>query len=365
MAIDTFKIPLYVRAAIVFIGLFAFTAMLYIAQRIIVPLIYATIIAIVLSPLVDFWVRLKVNRVAAITISLILVLLTSLLFLLLVSSQFSFFTASFPLLVDKFSDALNRATTWASLQFNISPQNINAFIAHTKVQILSAGTASVGDTIASIGSSLVILVLIPVYVFMLLFYRPLLLDFIHRVSGEDNLKQVNDILFSTKTIIRRYLIALVLEAAIIATLNSVGLLIIGIDYAIMLGIAGALLNVIPYIGGIIAFALPILVALVTKSTPTAALLVVAVYSLIQFIDNHYIIPKLVASKVRINALIAIIVVLVGGALWGIPGMFLSIPLTAILKVICDHIDSLKPYGILLGDTMPTITVFKIKSSKKT
>ena len=352
------------RAAVVFIGLFALVAMLYIAQRIIVPIIYSTIIAIVLSPLVDFWVRQKLNRTFAIALSIALVLLSTALFLWLMSSQFGAFTQSFPLLIDKLSQALDKCTTWASHYFNISTENIGAFIAHTKTQILDVGSAAMGETISSIGNTLVILVLIPVYVFMILFYQPLLLDFIRRLFGEGNQKEVDQILFSTKTIIQRYLIALLIEAAIIATLNSVGLLIIGIDNAIVLGITGALLNVIPYIGGIIAFALPIIVALVTKSNTTAALLVIAVYSIIQFIDNHYIIPKLVASKVRINALIAIIVVLVGGALWGIPGMFLSIPLTAILKVICDHIESLKPYGFLLGDTMPTIAVFKINSKKK-
>ena len=107
-----------------------------------------------------------------------------------------------------------------------------------------------------------------------------------------------------------------------------------------------------------------MVAYATKSSPTYTLWVLVIYIIIQFIDNHYIIPKIVASKVRINALISIIVVLAGGALWGIPGMFLSIPLTAILKVVFDHIDSLKPWGFLLGDTMPAIAIFKLKLKSK-
>jgi len=146
-------------------------------------------------------------------------------------------------------------------------------------------------------------------------------------------------------------VGLLIEGLIVATLNSISLLIIGIDYAILLGLIGAILNVIPYIGGIIAVALPMIIALVTKS-PTYALLVMAAYILIQFIDNHYLIPKIVASKVQINALVSVIVVLLGGALWGVPGMFLSIPLTAIIKVIFDHIEPLKPWGFLLGNNVP-------------
>jgi len=82
------------------------------------------------------------------------------------------------------------------------------------------------------------------------------------------------------------------------------------------------------------------------------LLVMATYVLIQFIDNHYLIPQIVASKVKINALVSVIVVLLGGALWGVPGMFLSIPITAIIKVIFDHIEPLKPWGFLLGNNVP-------------
>jgi predicted PurR-regulated permease PerM len=144
--------------------------------------------------------------------------------------------------------------------------------------------------------------------------------------------------------------------------------LLGIDYAILLGIIGALLNVIPFIGGIISVALPMAVALLTKSSPSYMLLVMGSYMVIQFFDNHYITPKIVASKVKINALIAIAAVLFGNALWGIPGMFLSIPLTAIVKVIFEHIDPLKPWAFLLGDTMPAsaktlLTIPKRKPKK--
>lgn len=147
-------------------------------------------------------------------------------------------------------------------------------------------------------------------------------------------------------------------------LNSAGLLLLGIDYAIILGITGAILNIIPYIGGIIAIALPMMIAFVTKDSVSYPILVFFVYIFIQFIDNHYIIPKIVASRVRLNALISIIVVLVGGALWGIPGMFLSIPLTAIMKVIFDDIGPLKPWGFLLGNVVPTTSRFSFIKKKE-
>ncbi len=358
------KTPFYAKASLIFIGLFAFIGMLYITQQIIVPIIYSTIIAIALSPLVNFFVRKKMGRVLAITLTLSLLFLITILFASLLYSQLNVFSESFPKLLDKFYETLNRSVIWASNNFNISRQKCNAFIADTKVEMMSGSRSAIGATLTMMGSALVVLVLIPVYIFMILFYQPLLIDFIRSFFGATNLKEVNAVLTSTKTIIQKYLGALLLEAAIIATLNSVGLLLLGIDYAIVLGIIGAIVNVIPYIGGIIAVALPMMIALVTKSSSTYTLLVLGVYIIIQFIDNHYVIPKVVASKVRINALVSIIVVLAGGALWGVPGMLLSIPLTALLKVIFDHIEALKPWGLLLGDTMPAITIFKLHLKKK-
>jgi predicted PurR-regulated permease PerM len=153
--------------------------------------------------------------------------------------------------------------------------------------------------------------------------------------------------------IQSYLVGLLLEIGIIACLNTVSLLIIGVPYAILLGLTCALLNLIPYVGGLVAVGVTMTFAFLTKST-LAAMLVFFAHITIQFIDNNFLVPKIVGSKVKINALASIIVVLIGGALCGVPGMFLAIPVTAVVKVICDRISSLEPLGFLLGDTMPSI-----------
>ena len=113
-----------------------------------------------------------------------------------------------------------------------------------------------------------------------------------------------------------------------------------------------------------AVALPMMIAIATKSTAWYAVYVLIIYYFIQLVDNNYIVPKIVASKVKINALFSIIVVIAGNALWGIPGMFLSIPLLAIVKLIFDNIESLSPWGFLLGDTMPSLLKIKPIFHKK-
>lgn len=353
------KFPFYIKATLIIIGLYFLIDMLYIGQLIILPLLFSSILAILISPLVAFFVRLKFNRVIAIFISLFLVISLTVAIIILLSMQMARFSSSIPILFEKSQGAMTSSISWVSSTFNLSIKNVNAFIEESKIEIINSSKAYLGHSLTLIGSGLVVIFLIPVYIFMILYYQPLLLDFIRKVFGKNNQTEVNEVLHSTKSIIQSYLVALFIEALIVAVLNSVGLLIIGVEYAVLFGVIGAILNIIPYIGGVIAILLPMMMALATMS-PTAAFFVLIVYLIIQAIDNNLIIPMLVGSKVKINALVSIVVVIAGGALWGVPGMFLSIPMTAIVKVICDHIDSLKPWGFLLGDSMPPLTAFRLR-----
>jgi len=348
------KFPFYAKASLLIIGLYVFVSILNIAQGIIVPVVFAVIIAIVLHPVVNFFVRRKINRVVAIVITIFLTFIIIAAFIALLYSQAIRFSESWPILVNKFTEVLNQSITWTSGYLNINPTIIHEWITKTKDELLNISNDTIGQTLVTVGTGVMILFLIPVYVFIILYYHRLLIEFIHRVFGKSDQSQVNEIITQTKTVIQRYLVGLVIEAVMVATLDATALLILGIDYAILLGIIGALLNVIPYIGGIVAVALPMMIALATKSTAWYAVYVLIAYYVIQLIDNNYIVPIIVSSKVKINALFAIIVVFVGNALWGIPGMFLSIPLLAIVKLIFDHIEPLKPWGFLLGDTMPPL-----------
>lgn len=360
-----YKLPFFLKASIFLLGLIALFAILYIAKSIIVPFIFAVIIAIVLHPVVNFFVRRKINRIVAISITMFLIFLILAGVGMLLFSQASRFGDAWPVLVEKFTTSVNQSIAWVSGYFDINPLKIQEWVTKTKGEILNMSSRLVGQTLVGIGNGLVILFLLPVYIFLLLYYHPLILDFIHKIFGKDNRGRVSEIITQIKTVIQRYLIGLIIEFVIVAVLNSVGLLILGIDYAILLGVMGAALNVIPYIGGIIGVAIFAVVALVTKS-PVYVIYVLVLYSVIQFVDNNYIVPKIVSSKVKINALFSVIIVIAGNALWGISGMFLSIPLLAIAKLIFDHIDPLKPWGFLLGDTMPPVLKIKhlLKKFKK-
>jgi len=347
------QIPFFVRIILIIIGLYVFFTILYIGQSIIVPLVFATIISIVLHPAVNWLTRKKITRIIAIAIVFFIAFLVIASFGLLLINQVQRVSESWPVLADRFNSIINQNITDAAIRYDTDPQKIHDWITTAKQDFIDRGRAAIGQTLAIIGNTLVILFLIPVYVFMILYYHPLIHDFIFKLFSETNQSRVRTMVSQTKVVIQRYLIGLVFEFVIVATLNTFALLILGVEYAILLGIIGALLNIIPYIGGIISVVIYMLIALITKS-PEYMIYVFIAYTVIQFVDNNYIVPKIVASKVKINALASIVVVIAGNALWGIPGMFLSIPLLAIVKLILDNIESSKPWGFLLGDTMPPI-----------
>jgi predicted PurR-regulated permease PerM len=356
------KMPFYAKAALIFISLFSFVYTLYIGQHIIVPIVYALIIAILLNPLVNYLMKKRVSKIIAISIAVLVTILVMLGFVFIISTQISMFSETYPQLKGKFYATKIELIHWVADKFKLQEFKINKWVKETQAD--AVGDFEFGEKLTEAGRLIMIGTLLPVYLFMILYYKPLLLEFIRKLFKVQHHLAVAEVLASVKKIIQSYLVGLFFEMIIVSLMNSIGLLLLGIDYAIILGITGAILNVLPYIGGIIAIALPMVIAFITKDTLISPLLVFLVYIFIQFIDNHYLIPKIVASRVQINALISVVVVLIGGALWGISGMFLSIPLTAILKVIFDHIHSLKPWGFLLGNVVPTASKFSFARQKK-
>ncbi|HMG15699.1 MAG TPA: AI-2E family transporter [Saprospiraceae bacterium] len=350
---DKVHFPFYIRISQVIIGIVGFFFILYIGQDIIIPLVFGTLIAILLNPLVYFLTNRKVNRVLAIFIVMFLSIIIAAALIYFFAVQASSFSDTFPLLEKKFDIMLKESSDWLAQTFHLSKSSINSWITKAKNEGLNNTPLYIGQTLSTMTGFIVILVLLPVYIFMILFYKPLLLDFIAMLFPKNQLHTVVEVLSETKKLIQNYLNGLFIEAIIVAILNSAALMILGVQYAILIGVIGALLNVIPYIGGVIAIAIPILVSLATQPPITAVYVVIA-YLLVQFIDNNYIVPYIVASRVKLNALISVVVVLIGGALWGVPGMFLFLPITAILKIIFDRIDELKPIGFLFGDTMPAM-----------
>jgi AI-2 transport protein TqsA len=340
--------PFYIKAPMSLIGIYLFFYFLYLLQDIIVPFAFAGLIAVLLNPVYNKFEKWNFNKVLAIALTIFLAVLVVAGIMFFLSSQIAHFGEMLPQLQKKTEALLANLQSWLSTSFGISTEKQMSMVD----EAMNSSRTYVGKTLNTVFGVISFFILIPLYIFLLLFYKPLILNFIFEVFDEDNSEQVAEILKETKGAVQSYIVGLMIETSIIATLNSVALLILGVKYALLLGVIGAILNLIPYIGGLIAIALPVLMSFITKDGYTTPLLIIGAYTLIQFADNNIIVPKVVSSKVSVNALISILVVLLGGTLWGVSGMFLSIPFVAVLKIIFDRIDELKPWGKLLGDTMP-------------
>ena len=350
-------IPFYIKLAFIFLSIIAFVFILIIGKNILIPIVYATIIAILLNPLVNFLTKRKVNNVVA--IALVAVFGTTLVAVLfyLILSQITSFSDSLPFLKIKIDELTRNLIQWLSKILNVHQSEITTWINTTEKKEFYV--FSVTQKFNEISNVLVTVFLLPIYMILILYYKPLFLDFIAKLFRSEHHLAVVEVLTNSKKIIQHYLIGLFFEMIIRFGLNVIGLLMLDMDYVILLAILGALLNIIPFIGGVLGIGIFILVALATKS-PIYAVYLIGIFSVIQIIDKNLIVPKIVSSRVKINAFVSLIVVILGGAIWGINGMFLSIPLTAIVKVIFDHIEPLKPWGFVLGNSMSASSKFSFK-----
>ena len=341
------------------------TAAIYLGQDILVPLAMAGLIAVLLRPIEDRLIRLGMHKVFAISLALLLAIVVLTGLTVALSMQLADFTDDLPKLRQNLSDLVDDAQRWVRREYNVSYREQEKYIQKAQTQTLdslqSAGTLGV------ITGPLGTMTLVPIYVFLLLYYRSMLLHFVIVLFPERYTEQVREVLSEVKAVIQSYVVGLLIETACVAALNSAGLLLLGVQYAVLLGIIAAILNLIPYIGGLVATVLTVLVTFGNQPDPSIILGVTGVFLFVQFIDNNVLVPLIVASKVRVNALVSIVGVLVGGSLAGVSGMFLSIPAIAITKVIFDRVDSLRPWGVLLGDQTPEqagSNLFRLRRRRK-
>jgi predicted PurR-regulated permease PerM len=339
------KYPFYIRATVILFGLVLISFALANLRGILIPFSFALFLAVLLNPLMERLLRWRLSRVAAIAVSLIVAILVIGGVWYFLANQIMQFTDQTPLLEKKGSELLARTQQYLTQHWNIPLAKTNQYLAEAKAAIKPLLGQLLGTMAGTMGS----VFLLPIYTFLLLYYKNLILNFLYDIFAEQNAEEVSAVLRRVRGAIQSYMFGLLIEAAIVATLNTTALLILGVQYAVLMGVLGALLNVLPFFGGILAAALPIMVATITKDGYNTQIGIAIAYIVIQFTDNHFLIPYIVSAKVRINALLSVVAVLLGGAVWGLAGMFLSIPFIGVLKIIFDRIPEMQPWGRLLGD----------------
>lgn len=346
------EFPVTVKRSIELLGIFLIGALLVLGSNIIMPLIMAFFISIVLLPPYRFFRRLKFPNVVAILIPILLMIAVVVLIGWFFSNQVGRLIADFPQIQQNVTQHLNSLSKWINDISHFSTTQQIRFINEQSNKLLTYSAAILGGAAGSLSSAFIFLGLLPIYVFLMLTYKNLLLRFVFMWFPPDHHEKVEEALWESETIIKSYLIGLLIQVSYMTVLLGGLLLLFGIKHALLIGVLFALLNLIPYVGALIGNILGVLLTLSSSQSLTPVLVVLGTIGAVQFLDNNILMPRIVGSKVRINALGAIVGVLIGGATAGISGMFLSLPMIAVMKIIFDRSEMFKPWGVLLGDENP-------------
>jgi predicted PurR-regulated permease PerM len=349
------ELPITVRRAIELMGLFFLGWILVLGKGIIAPLMLAFFVSLLLLPVYRFLRNKHLPEILAIVTSILAMVVIFGLVIWFFSSQMRDLLTDLPTIRQNLTRHLNALSGWISTKTNFTPDEQLTFIDEQSSRLLSYAGNVLKTTAGSVTSVFVLLVLLPVYVFLLLFYKNLLLRFVFVWFPPESNERVKGALSEVEVIIKSYLTGLLIQITYMTILVGGTLLLVGIKHALLIGVIFALLNLIPYIGALIGNVIGVLLTLASSPDLWPIFTVLGVIAGAQFLDNNILMPRIVGSKVKINALATIVGVLTAGEIAGILGMFLSLPTIAVLKVIFDRTKNLKQWGVLLGDERPTRT----------
>lgn len=363
------ELPITVRRSIEIAGLFIVGMILVAGRTVIMPLLTALYISIVLLPVYRFFRRRKMPDAIAIALALLMLIVGVALVLWFFSWQVSHLIEDFPHIKKNVMLHLHALSDWITRTANFSTEKQMAVIQEQSNNLLNNAGSMLGGAAASLSSIFIFVGLLPIYIFLIIFYRNLLIRFIFYWFPKEDYDRVGEGLRETESIIKSYLVGLLIQITYITVLLGGGLMIFGIKHGLLIGFLFALLNLIPYVGALIGNILGVLLTLSSSQELSPVLTVLITIAVVQFLDNNILMPRIVGSKVKINALASIVGVVIGGSLAGISGMFLSLPTIAIIKIICDRTDNLKQWGVLLGDSVPKqspmyLSLIKLKTKAK-
>jgi predicted PurR-regulated permease PerM len=344
------RFAFYVRLVIIMLGLVLIVTIMREAKSVLVPLLISALLAILISPLTAFLEKYKFPKALAVGISLVFLigLLSALIYFFY--NQILRFSGDLSLLEERVSHYIGVVNSYIEEHFEgvvpISGENIQKTI----FSYLYENSSSLTQGVIATAGSLTMVFIMPVYIFLFLYFKSFLIEFILMSFEEKHKMKVQNVIRKVKLVVQNYITGMFLVICILAVLNSIALYSLGIKHAFLFAGFAALLNVIPFLGPFIGAVLPILYAFLTKDSLWYTFGVFLAFYVIQLFESNLFTPKIVGGRVSMNPLMTIIALFVGNFIWGLAGMILFIPGMAILKVMFDEIEGMEAYGFLLGDT---------------
>lgn len=350
MTLQFKSLPFYHKLASVLVSLVVLGYLVIQGKEILSPLVFSCLFSILLLPLSAFLEKkFGMRRGLAAVISVVFLLLVIGTILYAIALQMGDLADDWPQFKTQLNSTFLSLRHWVAVNFHINASKQLNFIKTATNNVLASGTAMVGTTLVSLTSLLLFLVFTFIYTIFFLTYRGLIMRFLVSVFLEKNEEVVHDIIEQVQQILRKYILGLFIEMGIVSAVVFLVFWALGIKYALLLGLITGLFNIIPYIGIFTAMLASVLITFATAAATVKILMVIGTLVTVHLVDSNILLPVIVGSKVKINPLITVLGVVLGEMIWGISGMFLSIPVIAVSKIIFDRIDSLRPWGILLGE----------------
>jgi predicted PurR-regulated permease PerM len=346
------ELPLTVRRSIELIGLFVLGMVIVAGSGVITPLLLAFFLSIVFLPLHRRLMNKKVPELLSISICILILFVLLGLIAWFFSAQIGKLIGDFPQLEKNVMLHFTNLSAWVNEKTDFSTERQLTIIREQSSKLLNNAGSMLGGAATSVSSIFVLLGLVPIYIFLIIFYKNLLLRFVFLWFPSNSHDSLKDAMEETQVIVKSYLIGLLIQITYITILLGGILMILGNKHALLIGVIFAILNLIPYVGALIGNVIGVLLTLTSSNELTPIWTVLIVIAIVQFLDNNILMPKIVGSKVRINALASIVGVIIGGAVAGVSGMFLSLPVIAVLKIIFDRSETFKQWGVLFGDERP-------------
>lgn len=320
-----------------------------VAKNLLIPFVFSILLLFLLKPISSFVERWIKHRLWSIIITFVIVTLPVVGSVYFFSVQSTYIFRELPAINEKFRESLLMIFSWA--QSNLPEQLVSDedWLQNNLIKIVDNTFNVIGSSLTSSTIVLTGIILTIIYTFLLLLYRSSIKNFLIAQFAKETQSRVRLTLYQMQNVVRHYFYGLVTVIFILGCLNSLGLLLIGINYPFFWGFLAALLAIIPYIGTTLGGFLPFLYALASTTTFWQPAAVVLMYAGIQQLEGNIITPKVVGSSVKINPLAAIISLFVGGTVWGLSGLILALPGIAVLRILFEKVNYLKPYSLLLSD----------------
>lgn len=341
------------------------------AADVIVPLLFSLIFSSMLFPICFRLEKWGCHKGVAAFISILAAGVLTALFLGIVIMQLMHVVGQAPQFIQRISALMDKAETAVAQRYHIEKAIQADHVNQQLNKLLDNSSAYFSSTMSFTTNLLSSFALILLFSFFLLYLRAFFLEFFYKVFASSDKLLIDETMQKIYEVIQNYLLGLIKVICIIGTLNSVGLWALGIESPLFFGFLGGLLVIIPYIGILIGAALPVIVALITKDSYWYAAGVLGVFLFVHILEGNVITPYVVGSKVSINPLVAIFSLLLFGKLWGLSGLILALPVTAICKIIFDMLPGFKAIGFLLGKPQKyhfkrySILYAKLKSRENT